>query len=85
MVTITDMERLDFLEEECLDIRCKENSYGDDADVYYEIIQHHQAKPHERVIGIGKTPRQAIDEAIKHIIKNGSYVEYDYCAPPIQW
>lgn len=38
---------------------------GDDADVGWHVIEYHMAKPHERRIGYGKTPRQAIDAAIR--------------------
>lgn len=77
MDTITDTDRINFLDEECVDFRCKEISYGDDADVYYEVVMEFYQEPHERIIGIGKTARKAIDEAINHIRTNGDYAPYD--------
>lgn len=36
----------------------------DDADVGWRVIEYHMAKPHEREIGRGRTPREAIDDAM---------------------
>jgi len=55
-----DAERLDWLESEANTLRCMEDS----SDIYFEVVSHHMAVPSERVEGIGKTPRQAIDAAM---------------------
>jgi hypothetical protein len=54
-----DAERFDFIERECLDLRCVE--YDD--DFYFVVVEHHMGEPRERVIGTGAFPRQAIDAA----------------------
>ena len=57
---------IDFLESDCLGLRCIVTKYGmDDSDISWEVIQHYQAKPHKRRIGRGDTPREAIIDAIK--------------------
>lgn len=58
-------EALDAIEKECWSLKCE--SYptgGGDADVGWEVISHHMAKPHERIEGQGPTPLSAIDEAL---------------------
>ena len=55
-----DAERLDWLESEANTLRCME----DGESIYFEVVSHHMAVPSERVEGIGKTPRQAIDAAM---------------------
>lgn len=54
-----DAERFDFIERECLDLRCVE--YED--DFYFVVVEHYMGEPKERVIGTGAFPRQAIDAA----------------------
>lgn len=64
----SDAERLDWLREECCDLRCISSpTGGDDYDIRWVVIQHHMAKPHEREIGESYTdePRDAIDAAIR--------------------
>ncbi|MCI1908972.1 MAG: hypothetical protein LKI99_04580 [Acetobacter fabarum] len=60
-----DSERLDWLESGCCDVRFRSEPIADtgDADVYCDIVQHHMAKPRERVIGSSETIRAAIDAA----------------------
>jgi hypothetical protein len=56
---------LEAAEYECWSIKCE--SYptgGDDADVGWEVISHWQAEPRERVEGRGKTPLEALNDAI---------------------
>jgi hypothetical protein len=59
-----DIVRLNWLEEECAELRCKSQSYGDDADVYYEVWKFYMSAPCERPVGRGSTPREAIDAAM---------------------
>lgn len=61
-----DAERLDFIEECTVDLRCHSVVLPgcDDADIYWNVIEHHMAEPNEREIGWGNTARQAIDAAI---------------------
>lgn len=59
-------EAFDAIEKECWSLKCE--SYptgGGDADVGWEVISHHMAKPHERVEGMGKTPLAAIEDAFE--------------------
>lgn len=62
-----DKARLDEVESNCWDVRCYNIPIGggDDADIGWEVIEHHMSKPHERQIALGKTPRAAIDSATK--------------------
>jgi hypothetical protein len=63
---LTDTERLNFLRDETLDLRCIDvPTGGDDADVRWIVIEHHMSKPHEREIARSFTddPREAIDAA----------------------
>ncbi|OBR50243.1 hypothetical protein A6456_17845 [Paraburkholderia tropica] len=63
-----DTARLDWLREECCDLRSiSVPTGGDDADVNWIVIQHHMAQPREREIGRGFSddPRAAIDAARK--------------------
>lgn len=62
-----DGEKLDFLEAECLDLRCISISNGDagDADMMWVVIQHHMAAPKEREVGRGATVRKAILDTIQ--------------------
>lgn len=54
------------MEDECWTLRCVDiQTGGDDADVGWEVIQHHQAKPHERMIAFGRTPEDALRNAVE--------------------
>lgn len=54
------------LEENSWDLRCVDVSTGgDDYDILWVVIEHYQSKPHDRDIGSGKTPLEAIKEALK--------------------
>jgi hypothetical protein len=56
---------IEVLGEECWDLRCKNiPTGGDDYDVWWEVIQHHMAKPTERVVGEGATPQEALAAAL---------------------
>jgi len=66
---VTDTARLDWLREECCDLRSVSvPTGGDDYDVHWVVIQHHMDAPHEREIGRGFSddPRDAIDAARAH-------------------
>lgn len=60
-------EAFDALEKECWSLKCESYSNGDagDAEVGWEVISHHMAKPHERVEGQGSTPLDAIADAFE--------------------
>lgn len=62
----TDTELLDFLQAECIDLRCHAApTGGGDADVMWQCVQHYQAPPKERPLGLPKaTVRAAIASAI---------------------
>lgn len=62
-----DSALLDWLRDETCDLRCiNAPTGGDDYDVRWQVIQHHMAKPHERIIGrsYSEEPRDAISDAI---------------------
>lgn len=56
----------DAIETECWSLKCVSYSNGaaGDADVGWEVVSHHMAKPHERVEGRGSTPIAAINDAM---------------------
>ncbi|WP_179090928.1 hypothetical protein, partial [Burkholderia pseudomallei] len=59
-------QRLDWLRDECCDLRSVSvPTGGDDYEVNWIVIQHHMTAPHEREIGRGFSddPRDAIDAA----------------------
>lgn len=62
-----DSARLDLLQGECWDLRCFSISIADtgDADIGWQVVGHWQAKPTERVVGVGfnEDIREAIDDA----------------------
>jgi hypothetical protein len=53
------------LGDECWSLVCKDYPIADtgDADVGYEVVSHHQAKPTERREGFGRTPIEALQDA----------------------
>ncbi|MGX9392523.1 hypothetical protein ACWX0K_20550 [Nitrobacteraceae bacterium UC4446_H13] len=54
------------MERECWSLRCVDiPTGGGDADVGWEVVGHHMAKPFERVVAFGRTPREAIATAIR--------------------
>lgn len=56
---------LSILAGQCWDLRCIDiPTGGDDSDIAWIVIEHHMAKPHERQIGHGRTPKEAIDAAL---------------------
>jgi len=58
-------ELLELLEEHCWDIRCIDlPTGGGDADVEWQIIEHHIAAPQERVIAFGTSLKEALKQAI---------------------
>lgn len=59
-------EALAAVEDECWSVKCE--SYptgGGDADVGWEVVSHHIAKPYDRVEGQGPTPLAAIRNAMR--------------------
>ncbi|WP_315129488.1 hypothetical protein [Comamonas antarctica] len=62
-----DTEMLNILQSECWDLRCiSVATGGDDAEVHWQVIEHHMAAPHEREVGraFNDDPRAAIRAAI---------------------
>jgi hypothetical protein len=58
------LDHLNYLEGDCLDLRCESDSTcGDDADIVWKVYEHHIGKNPLRLIGIGKTPKEAIENA----------------------
>lgn len=54
------------MEKECWTLRCVDiPTGGGDADVAWEVVSHHMAKPHDRVIATGNTPIKALAAAIR--------------------
>lgn len=64
-VDVEAVKLFEVIEQECWDVRCISIPTGaGDADVAWEIIEHHMARPKERVVGRGSTPMEALNEAI---------------------
>ena len=74
-----DTARLDFIEGDCVELRCKSSSNGDDADVYFEAVKFYMAIPKERVVGYGSTARGAIDFAMENDDDRCAYCNGDGC------
>ena len=54
------------IEENCWDLRCIDiPTGGGDSDIGWIVVEHNQAEPKERTIGRGKTPAEAIEQALK--------------------
>ncbi|UUC95560.1 hypothetical protein [Comamonas sp. C11] len=72
-----DTELLDFLKDQCIDLRCFTTSDGD--DVGWRTVQHHMGEPRERVVSevCGDEPRRAIREAMARIERD------PYCTGPL--
>lgn len=64
---IAELEKSDdikWLEDECCDLTCHSIATGgDDYVVGWRVVQHYQAKPHDRIIGFGNSPAEAIKNA----------------------
>lgn len=56
-------ELFKLIEEECWTLKCQSYPGMDDAEVGWEVIEYHMAKPHERVVASGSTPLRAMREA----------------------
>ena len=58
--------KFESLEENSWDLRCEdEQTCGDDYDIRWIVIEHFQAEPKECIVGQGKTPHEAIEQALK--------------------
>jgi hypothetical protein len=58
-------EPLQILEENCWDLRCIDIPTGaGDADIGWNVIEHHMAPPKERIVGTGSSPIEAIQDAL---------------------
>lgn len=56
---------LEIIEQNCWDLRCVSLPTGaGDADIGWEIVEHHMAPPKERIIGRGNSPMKALNEAL---------------------
>lgn len=56
---------LEIIEQNCWDLRCVSLPTGaGDADIGWEIVEHHMAPPKERIIGRGNSPMEALNEAL---------------------
>lgn len=55
---------LDMIEREGWTLRGRDvPTGGDDYDVVWEVVEHYMAEPHDRVIGTGSTPLEALQDA----------------------
>ena len=59
------VDLIKFLEDECLNLECEnEPTGGDDYSVAWKVYSHHQSSPQKRLEGFGRTPVEAIKDAI---------------------
>jgi NTP pyrophosphatase (non-canonical NTP hydrolase) len=55
---------LETLEGNCWDLRCIDiPTGGGDADIGWNIVEHHMGPPKERIVGRGRSPREALQDA----------------------
>lgn len=55
---------LQILEGNCWDLRCIDiPTGGGDADIGWNIVEHHMGPPKERIVGRGRSPREALQDA----------------------
>jgi len=67
-----DKERLKALEANCWGlIPVDEPTGGDDTEIVWQVVEYHMAKPYERQLGYGRTPREAIDAAKSRALTKG--------------
>ncbi len=59
------LEKYKSIEENDWDLRCVDVPTGEDYDIEWHVVEHYMAKPKERIIGYGKTPLEAIEQALK--------------------
>lgn len=59
-----DKARLESITAGCWTLKCCEDVGYDDADYHWEVIEYHMAEPKERMIGHGRTPREALSAAM---------------------
>lgn len=53
------------IEQNCWDLRCVDIPTGaGDADIGWQIVEHHMAPPKERVVGYGNSPLEALNDAM---------------------
>jgi hypothetical protein len=73
------VDLLKVLEDECWDLRCVDEPTpgGDDGDIAWQVVGHWMSKPQERVIGYGKTPKSAIEDAMRPRDYEGKLIEED--------
>ena len=61
---IKRLRLFDKLEENDWDLCCVSiPTGGDDFSIGWKVVEHYQAKPKERTIGVGKNPAEAIEQA----------------------
>lgn len=69
-------ERIDvaqILEDNCWDLRCIDiPTGGGDADIGWNVVEHHMAPPRKRVVGTGNTPLEAIRDAVSGSTEGGN-------------
>lgn len=59
------LELFEALEVNCWDLRCIDiPTGGGDADVGWNVIEHHMAAPRERIVGTGSSPAEALRAAL---------------------
>ena len=68
-------ERIDvakILEDNCWALRCIDIPTGaGDADIGWNVVEHHMAPPKERIVGTGNSPIEAIRDAVSRSTEGG--------------
>ena len=66
---LAEHEWVSVIENESWDIRCVDvPTGGDDFDIDWIVIEHYMEKPNDREIGRGKTPAEAVKDAIDNYL-----------------
>ena len=61
-----ELDKYRAIEENNWDLQCIDvSTCGDDCDIEWIVVEHYQAEPRKRIVGRGKTPLVAIEQALK--------------------
>ena len=66
---MTAEQLFEHMEHECWDLRTlppKSDETGCYGDVVWVVVEHYMAKPNERIVAYGNSPRRALEEAISN-------------------
>lgn len=74
---IDKAKMLDALAGNCWDLRCINESNGDDSSYCWVVVGHYMAKPYQRVLGFTNEEDRP-ELAVQHAINTTKKSSYDY-------